>query len=440
MSSARAAALATVRRVFEQDAYADRAMAGEAEGLDARDRALAMQIAYGTVQRRLTLDHLAQGLVRRPLGTLEPAVLAGIRIGLFQVLYLDRIPPHAAVGETVELVKRDSPAGAGLVNAVLRRAAREREGLLASLSETEPAEAAVTHSVPPWLAEMWWSELGPEPARQLLRRLNEPAETAVRVNPLRGTVDEVTAALGVPTRPAPELPEGLVLEGPVDFPGSDLFRHGLITPQSRGSMLVGRVVDPRPGEVVLDLCAAPGAKTTHLAALMENRGRLVAVERHPGRARALAETCRRMGADGVEVLTQDALALAPDGRFHRVLLDPPCSGLGTLQSRPDRRWRASPEAIAELVQLQARLLRVAAAVIRPGGHLVYSVCTISRREGPELIDAFLADESGWEADDLGARYPHWRQHGRPRYLQLLPDRDGTDGFFIASLRRSGTLT
>jgi 16S rRNA (cytosine967-C5)-methyltransferase len=265
--------------------------------------------------------------------------------------------------------------------------------------------------------------------------VNEPAETAIRVNTLLAAVEAVRSELPVPTRLAPELQEGVVLDGPFDIPGSSLFRSGLIMPQSRGSMLVGHALDPQPAEAVLDLCAAPGTKTTHLAALMRNQGRLVAVERHPGRARALAETCRRMGADSVEVLTQDALTFRSEPAFERVLLDPPCSGLGTLQSRPDRRWRASAEGIGELAELQARLLRVAAAVTRPGGHLVYSVCTISRREGPDLIDAFLAAQPGWTAEDLAGRYPQWRQGDSERYLQLLPDRDGTDGFFLACLRR-----
>ncbi len=439
MSPARAAAFAVVRRVFEQGAYADRALTTEAEGLDSRDRGLAMQIAYGTVQRRLTLDHLAQSLVRRPLETLEPAVLTGLRIGLFQLLYLNGIPAHAAVDETVGLVKPHSPGGAGLVNAVLRRAARERATLLAGLSDETASGAAVAHSVPVWLAELWWEELGPGDGRQLLRRINQPAETSLRVNTLLGSVGEARLGLSVPARPAPELPEGLVLEGAFDIPGSDVFLRGLITPQSRASMLVARVLDPQPGQSVLDLCAAPGAKTTHLAALMGNRGRIVAVEHHPARARALADTCHRLAAGCVEILEQDALEFPPQPRFDRVLLDPPCSGLGTLQSRPDRRWRASAGAIPELAVLQARLLRVAAAATRPGGHLVYSVCTISRREGPELIDAFLAGDQEWSADELGAEYPAWRHGGQERYLQLLPHRDGTDGFFIARLRRGGAL-
>ena len=435
VSPARACAFTVVRRVFEEGAYADRALAAEAAGLDGRDHALAMQIAYGTVQRRLTLDHVAKGLVRRSLDGLEPAVLAGLRIGLFQLLYLDGVAAHAVVQESVELVKACSRGGGGLVNAVLRRAARERGGLLADMGDASPADAAVAHSVPPWLAELWWSELGGEETRALLREINRPSETALRVNTLITSVDEVMEELPVPAHGAPGLPEAVVLEGSFDIAGSELFVRGAITPQSRASMLVARVLAPAPGDHVLDLCAAPGAKTTHLAALMRDDGAVVAVERHSGRARALAQTCGRMQVRCVEIRAQDALELTDEARYDRVLLDPPCSGLGTLQSRPDRRWRAHPEAISELAELQARLLRVAAAATRPGGTLVYSVCTISEQEGAGVIDAFLAGHPSWTADDLGADYPHWRHRDRTRYLQLLPHRDGTDGFFIARLRR-----
>jgi 16S rRNA (cytosine967-C5)-methyltransferase len=425
-----------VRRVFEQGAYADRALSAEAVGLDQRDRALATQIAYGTVQRRETLDHVASQLVRRPLGTLEPVVLAAIRIGLFQILYMDRVPDHAAVDETVELTKRHSRGGTGLVNAVLRRGAQRGPHLLEKLSDRDPASAAVMHSVPPWLAELWWEELGPERARSLLRAVNEPAESALRINSLvAAEAGEVSGELPVPWHPAPGLPEGVVMEGPFDVQGSELWRNGAVMAQSRGSMLVSRVLDPSPGQRVLDLCAAPGGKTTHLAALMRGQGEILAIERHPGRAAALEETCRRMGAELVRVEVGDAADVELTDAFDRVLLDPPCSGLGTLQSRPDRRWRASPRSIDQLVEFQQRLLRTAAAATAPGGALVYSVCTISRREGEDLIARFLAAHEGWDAEDLGEAYPDWRSGPDPRFLQLLPDRDGTDGFFIAKLRR-----
>jgi 16S rRNA (cytosine967-C5)-methyltransferase len=436
VSPARACAYAVVRRVFERGAYADRVLEAEAGRLDQRDRALATAVAFGTVQRRATLDHVAAQLVHRPLHSLHPAVLAALRLGLFQLLYLDRVPVHAVVDDSVELAKPDSPAGARLVNAVLRQAIRRREHLLDGLSDDTPAGAAVAHSVPAWLAELWWSELGADRARGLLRAVNSAPESALRVNSLVSSVPEVIARLPVETRPVPELPEGLVLAGPLDVHGSELWSAGAVMAQSRASMLVGRVLRPRPGERVLDLCAAPGGKTTHLAALMMGQGEIVAVERHPGRARALEATCRRMHAGIVRVLVQDATDLKVQGSFDRVLVDPPCSGLGTLQSRPDRRWRASRAGIEELAALQARLLASGAGATRPGGTLVYSVCTISGPESERVINRFLAADRHWQIEDLGACYPQWR-HPRDRAcLQLLPDRDRTDGFFIARLRRS----
>jgi 16S rRNA (cytosine967-C5)-methyltransferase len=201
-------------------------------------------------------------------------------------------------------------------------------------------------------------------------------------------------------------------------------------------MLVARALAPAPGERVLDLCAAPGAKTTHLAALLEDRGEVTAVERHPGRAAALERTCIRMRATCVRVEAADAARWSPEGRaYDRVLVDPPCSGLGTLQSRPDLRWRATLEAIAELAVVQSRLLAAGAARLAPGGTLVYSVCTISRREGHAVLQRFLHEHPDFAADDLSESLPEWASAATGRYLQLLPSRDGTDGFFIARCRR-----
>ena len=332
--------------------------------------------------------------------------------------------------------------GAKLLNAVLRRAAREGRAILDALDDDTPEAAAIKHSVPAWLADMWWTELGPGEARALLRAVNVPAESAVRVNTLVSSVPEVNHSLPVPHQPAPGLPEGLVIEGPFDAQASPLWSAGAIMPQSRGSMLVSRVLAPQRGERVLDLCAAPGGKTTHLAALLEGTGSVVAVERHPGRAAALGRTCQRMHAEAVTVETFDAAEL-PDRdpaaieAYDRVLVDPPCSGLGTLQSRPDLRWRARPDAIPELAELQSRILRAGAACLAPGGTLVYSVCTISAAEGRGVVQRFLDEHPAFVAEELGAEHPQWADRADGRYLQLLPHRDGTDGFFIARLRRSG---
>jgi 16S rRNA (cytosine967-C5)-methyltransferase len=421
VSPARVCALRVIRRVFEQGAYADRAFAAEAAGLEPRDRALAMALAYGTVQRRATLDHVAARLTDRPLHRLDPPVLAALRLGLFELLYLGGTAEHAAVNETVELVKQTRPHAVGLVNAVLRRATRETSAILEQLDDDTPQSAAIRHSVPEWIVKRWWSELGADETRALLSAVNEPAESALRVNLLVTTVTEVVAALPVSSRPAPNLPEGLVLEGAFDVQGSEMWQAGAVQPQSRASMLVSRMLGPEPGERVLDLCAAPGGKTTHLAALMQDTGEVVAIERHPGRAAALTQTVARMKTSSVRVEVGDAAIPRADAPFDRILVDPPCSGLGTLQSRPDLRWRARPEATEELAALQARILAAGAQALTPGGTLVYSVCTISRAESEDVIAGFLRDHRDFELSE---------------HVQLLPHRDGTDGFFIARLRRA----
>ncbi len=422
-SAARECAYAVVRRVFEQDAYADRAFHAEAaqRGLTGRDRSFAMALAYGTVQRRATLDHVAAAFSKRPPERLDPPVLAAVRLGLLQLLLMDGVADHAAVHESVELAKRHGHGGSGLVNAVLRRALREGRQLLATLNDDTPADAAVLQSVPVWLAELWWSELGPERTRALLAAVNAPAESALRVNTLVATPAEIAEGLGVPSRPIPGVPEGLVLEAPFDVYASAHWQRGELMPQSRASMAVARALAPQPGERVLDLCAAPGAKTTHLAALTGDEGQLVAVERHAGRARSLRHTLTRMHIGSATVQTGDAGDPQQGEPFDRVLVDPPCSGLGTLQSRPDLRWRTSPERIADLAPQQARVLEAGAGATRAGGTLVYSVCTISRAESEGVIDGFLARHPGWEAETP---------------LRLAPDTDGTDGFFIARLRRA----
>jgi 16S rRNA (cytosine967-C5)-methyltransferase len=413
--TARELAFAVVRRTSE-GAYADRAFRAEAgrASLSAQDRAFAQQLAYGTVQRRLTLDHVIGELSDRPIAKLDPPLLDALRLGVYQLLFMGSVPDHAAVSETVDLAKSASQGG-GLANAVLRRATREARSILDAISDNEPRGAAILHSHPQWLVELWWGMLGPEATLAALAADNEPAEDAVRVN----TLVADPADIELPAHRDPALPEALVLDGPFDIEGSQLFKDGAITPQSRASMLVARTLDPQPGEHILDLAAAPGTKTTHAAALMQDQGRIDAYELNPSRADELRANCKRMHVQSVEVIVQDARVV--NGQFDRVMLDAPCSNLGTLARRPDARWRKTPQQIDELAQLQAELLDSAARATRPGGVLVYSVCTISQREGVDQIDAFLT------------RHDDFREaSGR----QTLPHVDRTDGFFIARLERA----
>jgi 16S rRNA (cytosine967-C5)-methyltransferase len=386
-------------RVFEDDAYADRAFVGAAAGLDARDRALAQRIAYGTVQRVRALDHGIEALGKRPVRKLDPPVRAALRIGAYQLAYLDGVAVHAAVNESVELVRRARLERAvPFTNAVMRRLADGLRGLLEALPE-----GPLKHSYPDWIFETWRRDWGEEEALALMRSQNEAPETVVRL--LRGGID------GEPT----------------DVPGAwrvarvdeQALAEGRIWPQSRGSQLAGLAVGSNQGERVLDLCAAPGGK----AAMLE--GEVVAVELHEGRARELEENVRRLGATNVRVVQADGLALPAelDG-FDRALVDAPCSGLGVLAGRPDLRWRAQP-----LPDLQLALLKAAAERVRPGGTVVYAVCTLNADENEGVVDA-----SGLEADDLGAEWPAFRHPKRPEFLLTTPHRHGTSGFFVARLR------
>jgi 16S rRNA (cytosine967-C5)-methyltransferase len=404
--TARQAAYQVVLRVFEEDAYADRVLRSVAAGLDGRDRALAQRLAFGTVQRVRTLDHAIDQLGRRPTRKLDPPVRAALRLGAYQLGFTD-VATHAAVNETVELVRAARLERAvPFTNAVMRRLSEGLPALLASLPEDTPAAAALKHSYPDWVAELWWETLGPEPALALMRAQNEPPERVVRLN--RRKTGEVEG------RPDSDLPDALHVER-ID---EDAVKAGLIWPQSRGSQLAGLAVGSQPGERTLDLCAAPGGKATQLA------GDVVAIELHPGRARELEENCRLLGADNVTVINADATQLPAElTGFDRVLVDAPCSGLGVLAARPDLRWRAQP-----LPELQRELLRVAAERVKPGGTIVYSVCTINPEEAEEVVDA-----SGLRAQPLGDEWPQFRHPTRPEFLQTLPHVHGTSGFFIARL-------
>lgn len=422
IAEARLLAFEVLWATFERDAHTERAFREAADelGLEGRERAQAQRLAFGAVQRRGTLDAALARLVDRPLQRLDPPVLAALRLGMYELLFADATPDHAAVDQAVELAKRAGAAhAAGLVNAVLRRATREREALVESLlgDDSTPEKAAIAHSAPLWLAQLWWRELGAEDARSLLAACNEPAERAFRVNTLVADSETVVAKLcesGVnATRASGEwpraAPEMIVVAGPTGDAVPELVAAGELTPQSRGSAAAVEVLDPQPGEHILDLCAGPGIKTGQIAERMGDRGEVISVESDPERAVEVVAQARRLGLRSVTVVETDASAGMAPG-FDRVLLDPPCSDLGALASRPDARWRKSPATIDRLVEVQARLLERAREALRPGGVLVYSTCTISSRENE---------------GQLAAEYS----------VQLRSDRDCTTGFFIARLKR-----
>jgi 16S rRNA (cytosine967-C5)-methyltransferase len=409
VSPARAVAFSVLRRVFEDGAYADRVLRGASEPLDDRDRALARRLAFGTVQRTRTLDHAIEALGRRPVRKLDPPVVAALRLGAYQLAFMDGVPRYAAVNESVELVRRAGLERAvSFTNAVMRRLADGARALCEALPERTATEAALRHSYPDWVAETWWEELGADEARALMRAQNEEPETALRL--VRGSIEGTED---------PELRGAWI----VDRVDEQALAEGRIWPQSRASQLVGLAVGSRPGERTLDLCAAPGGKATMLA------GEVDAVEVDADRAAALEKTAARLGAAGVRVVRADGRELPAElAAYDRALVDAPCSGLGVLASRPDLRWRATP-----LPELQSELLRAAIERTRPGGTVVYSVCTINRVESEDVVDAVVAEGRVRIDPTLGDEWPRYRHRRRPELVQTLPHRDRTSGFFVARL-------
>lgn len=406
ISPARAAAFDVIRRVFENEAYADRALRTASAALDDRDRALARQLAFGTVQRTRTLDYAIETIGRRPVRRLDEPVRAALRLGAFQLVFLDGVPRYAAVNESVELVRRARLERAvPFTNAVLRRLADDGRACVEALPETTWEEAALRHSYPDWVAETWWRDLGAKGTLALMQAQNEASPVVVRL--VRGEIDGA---------PDPNVPGAWHVEHLDD----GAFEAGRIWPQSVGSQLAGLCVGSLAGERVLDLCAAPGGKSTMLA------GDVVAVEVNEARARELEENVRRLGATNVHVVCADGRDLPPElAGFDRALVDAPCSGLGVLAARPDLRWRSQP-----LPELQLELLRAAAARVRSGGTIVYSVCTVNRDESEAVVDA-----SGLAVDEaLAEAWPQFRHPTRPEFLQTLPHVHATSGFFIARLR------
>ena len=401
VSPARRAAYEVLLRVFEQDAYADRVFRTAAEGLDERERAFAQRLAYGAVQRVRTLDHAIETLGKRPVVKLDPPVRAALRLGAYQLGYTETAP-HAAVNESVELVRRARLERAvAFTNAIMRRLAEGMRPLLDALPD-----GALKESYPDWIWETLVRDLGPTDALALLRAMNEPLETVVRL---------VSGEPPLGAEPT-DVPGAYRVERVDELAVAD----GRIWPQSRGSQLAGLAVGAQDGERVLDLCAAPGGKTGQL------RGQVTAVELDPNRASELRENLRTLGRDDVTVVEADGTKLPPElAGFDRALVDAPCSGTGVLAQRPDLRWRARP-----LPELQLALLRSAAERVRPGGTIVYSVCAVNADENEAVVEV-----SGLRVLPLGDEWPQFRHPRRPEFLLTLPHVHGTSGFFVARLAR-----
>lgn len=444
VSPARLAAARVLLRVERDSAYANKALSAELDRsqLPDRERALATQLVYGTLRWQGRLDGWIARLAGRAVSKLDPETRVILRLAGYQLLLLSSVPPQAACDQAVRLAHRMRPRAAGLVNAVCRRMSRHEALEPNPDGARDWAALAERHSHPRWLVERWAARVTPDELEAWLEANNREFPVTVRVNRMRAEPEDAAAALradGFQVEPGNLLPGALRVHGG-RMAAARAFQQGWVTPQDESSQLAGHLLAPRAGEQVLDLCSAPGGKATHLAELMGDRGRVVALDLHPGKLRQVEEAAGRLGLTCIETHALDARSLPREwaGRFDRVLLDAPCSGLGVVGRRPEIRWRSGLETVHSRVPLQQALLRSAVAALRPGGRLLYTTCTVEPEETLEQV-AWLLERhpemrsvprdqvaAGLEGAGAGAVLP-----GPRGEVTLLPHQHGTDAFFLA---------
>ena len=440
MGSARETAVLTLAACEKQGAWSDGYLkrAIREQGLDRRDGALATRLCYGVLQNKLLLDWRLAQVCSMRLEKLDVKVLCGLRVAAYQLLFLDKIPPSAAVNEAVEMAKRHSrnPRAAGLVNGVLRTLLRQGKNLEANETD-KPKRLSIQYSHPQWLVEDFSALLGVEGTQGLLAANNQQPPTTAQVNYLKTTPDKLAEELrtaGAEVQPHPWLEGCLLLSGTGDLERLNTFQRGEFYIQDAASRLAVLAAGITPGQRVLDCCAAPGGKSFAAAILMENRGELISCDIHPHKIKLLEAGRERLGLSIVAPALQNAAQPREDwlDGFDVVLTDVPCSGLGIIRKKPDIRYK-DPALLKGLPRVQRGILDNCARYVRPGGVLLYSTCTVLPRENGDVVDGFLADHPEFlpEPFDL----PHWgKQPGR---LTLWPHIHDTDGFFMAKLRRKG---
>lgn len=406
------------------------------------DRRLLTELVYGTVRRQRTLDALIDQLGKKKAHQQPPDLRLILHLGLYQLRYLDQIPPSAAVNSSVELAKHNGFAKlAGVVNGLLRQYLRLREqgGDPLQLPTDSVARLGIRHSYPDWIIQIWQQQLGAEGTEHLCQYLNQPPGIDIRINPLRASIDQVEAAMtaaGIAVQRLSPLPQALRFldhPGPIHkLPG---YQEGWWTVQDSSAQLVGHWMAPQPGEVIIDACAAPGGKTTHLAELLQDQGKIWACDRTPSRLRRLQQNIQRLGLQSVEICTGDSRTLTQfTGEANRVLVDAPCSGLGTLHRHADARWRQTPETAQDLARLQTEILDHTATWVRPGGILVYATCTLNPGENEAIIEQFLDRHSNWSLVPPAPGSPAATFAQPQGWLKVWPHQDQMDGFFIAKLK------
>ena len=406
------------------------------------DSRLITQIVYGTLRMRGRLDWIIGRLYRGNFLSMEVRIKNILRTGIYQLLFTDRIPDFAVVNEAVEITKKMHPAGAGLVNAVLRNAIRKKDEIAYPEMGKDPSlHITIVHSHPLWMVKRWIAMFGVEETAALCKANNEIPPVALRVNILETTRERARDALlqdGFDVKLTAFSPDGLILSNPaMSIRDTTCYTAGHIQVQDEASQLIAHLVDPKEGENVLDLCAGAGGKTTHLAAIMNNRGSITAFDINEKKIDALRKNARRIGVTIVDAYAGDAREMLGEaffGRFDKIIVDAPCSGLGTLRRNPEIKWRSSPEGVSKCAAQQKAIMNNAALYLKKGGSLIYSTCTSMPEENEDVIDGFISHHRNFicihPPNTIDSRFVNARG-----YFQSYPHRHGTDGFFGAVLRK-----
>lgn len=434
-STARDVALRALVACERQGAWSDGFLKKEIgnAGLDGRDAALATRLCFGVQQNRMLLDFWLSNLSKIPLAKMEPAVRSILRLGAYQILFLDRVPDHAAVNQAVEQARKNSrnPRSAGLVNGILRSLIRQKSEL------PQPPDLSTRYSHPQWLVEAFSRRLPPEEVEDLLRADNSEPPTCIQINTCKAGTPVIIEALrqeGMTVSPHPWLPDCLLLQGTGNLEQSAAFQRGWFYVQDAAAKLAVLAADPRPGMEVLDACAAPGGKSFATAIAMDNQGRVIACDIHPHKQILLQRGAERLGLPIIQPEVLDGKDCKEDflNRFDLVIADVPCSGLGIIRKKPDIRYK-DPEPLAGLPKVQSAILENVSRYVRPGGVLLYATCTLLERENEEIVAAFLEKRKDFTSEKFQLPGPFGLC--ADGMLTCWPHRHGTDGFFFAKLRR-----
>jgi len=444
-SNPRIAAFEILLRINKERSYADILIDQELSTgvLQGPDRRFLPELVYGVLRRQATLDYIIKNFSSQKLERLERTVLLLLRLGLYQIFYLNRVPVSAAVNETVKMAKVLAPRATGFVNAVLRSADRGRNSISYPDRGKDPSGyLSIAYSHPDWLAKAWIGQLGLDEAEELARAMAEPPPIIIRVNTLkknRQQLMDILATEGVQCEACRFAPTAVrvTLNGSVLRLNS--FRDGLFMVQDESSQLTAIFLEPHPGEKVLDACAAPGGKTTHIAQLMEDRGEIIACDVINRKLSLIDENAARLGVASIKTVFMDMSKpsqVLSEGAFDRILLDAPCSGLGVIRRNPEGKWWKSPVDTTNLAKGQKALLENVATYLKPGGSLLYATCSTSVEENEAVITDFLSRHDEFMPEDLHQLFPDMGELFTPDgFFRGWPHRNGMDGFFAARLRR-----